>query len=71
MVCSICFLQFHDNLEYKLHLSTHKKGVLAPATLSAVPSKKVDCAKPDPKLAPDDQNKSDQAETMTTETEGT
>ena len=37
--------------------------------------KKVDCAKldpkPDPKLAPDDQNKSDQAETMTTETEGT
>ena len=75
MLCSISFLQFHDNLEYELHLSTHKKGGLAPATSSSVPSKKVDCAKPDskldPKLAPDDQNKSDQAETMTTETEGT
>ena len=45
--------------------------MLAPATLSAVSSKKVDCAKLDPKLDPDDQNKSDQAETMTTETEGT
>ena len=49
-------------------MSTHKKGVLAPATSSAVPSKKVDCA---PKPYPDDQNKSGQAEAMTTETEET